>query len=329
MTQRACGKCSCHGAPGQRQLGVLEAPGLAAIVLLRAERCANDGAQVLDDGMPGWRRQPLHAQGIEPGPDEGFPSAPARAGSRSRRSRVCSPGRPAPCAPARARTRPSNPVTIEVPDRGRPVTRTGASKRPPEDHAGRSLASLEQWSAFRLAHSPLIHRCRLGRPAPLRRKGLRRFATGDPSRSSACVPGAMSLRNAIAWPRSIEPSAEEQEATRRMPSTVRNCRQRAWRRCDSSSQPVWRAYDRRSISSGHTIVFTHVPKTGGTTLDHIMHAGRHVARKRVRRLTFPQEGVPPRHARSQQFLSLDTCRTSSCPTATTCPVIFRSGSIID
>jgi hypothetical protein len=57
--------------------------------------------------------------------------------------------------------------------------------------------------------------------------------------------------------------------------------------------------------SCHTIVFTHVPKTGGTTLDHIMHAAAAVGRKQVRRLTFAREGVPPRHVRNQQFLSLD------------------------
>jgi hypothetical protein len=58
-------------------------------------------------------------------------------------------------------------------------------------------------------------------------------------------------------------------------------------------------------ASRHTIVFTHVPKTGGTTLDHIMHAMTAVSRKRGRRLAFPREGVPPPHARIQQFLSLD------------------------
>jgi hypothetical protein len=54
-----------------------------------------------------------------------------------------------------------------------------------------------------------------------------------------------------------------------------------------------------------TIIFTHVPKTGGTTLDHIMHAMAAIGRKRGRRLTFQREGVPPPHARIQEFLSLD------------------------
>jgi sulfotransferase famil protein len=63
---------------------------------------------------------------------------------------------------------------------------------------------------------------------------------------------------------------------------------------------------RRTIDpSRHTIVFTHVPKTGGTTLDHIMQATAAVSRRRGRRLTVPREGVPPRHVRNQQFLSLD------------------------
>jgi sulfotransferase famil protein len=55
----------------------------------------------------------------------------------------------------------------------------------------------------------------------------------------------------------------------------------------------------------HTIVFTHVPKTGGTTLDHIMHVAAAVSHKHARRLKFAQEGVPPLHVRNQQFLSLD------------------------
>jgi hypothetical protein len=58
-------------------------------------------------------------------------------------------------------------------------------------------------------------------------------------------------------------------------------------------------------ASRHTIIFTHVPKTGGTTLDHIMHATAAVGRRRGRRLTFPREGVPPRNVRNQQFLSVD------------------------
>ena len=55
----------------------------------------------------------------------------------------------------------------------------------------------------------------------------------------------------------------------------------------------------------YTVVYTHVPKTGGTTLDYIMQAAMAAGRKRGRRLRFQREGAPPRRARNQQLLDID------------------------
>ena len=98
---------------------------------------------------------------------------------------------------------------------------------------------------------------------------------------------------------------ERQGATYRMPSTVQELP--ALGMAPVRLKLATRLAGLRATIdlSGHTIIFTHVPKTGGTTLDHIMHAAATTARKRVRRLTFAREGVPPRHVRNQQFLSLD------------------------
>jgi hypothetical protein len=57
--------------------------------------------------------------------------------------------------------------------------------------------------------------------------------------------------------------------------------------------------------SAHTLVFTHVPKTGGTTLDHIIRAAAVASHKRVRRLRLRRENQRPRPERNQQLLDLD------------------------
>ena len=55
--------------------------------------------------------------------------------------------------------------------------------------------------------------------------------------------------------------------------------------------------------SGHTIVFTHVPKTGGTTLDHILKAVAAVRRKKRARLRIPRGAPLPEH-HNQELLNL-------------------------
>ena len=57
--------------------------------------------------------------------------------------------------------------------------------------------------------------------------------------------------------------------------------------------------------SDHTIVFTHVPKTGGMTLDHIMMAAAAVGGKRWRRLPMTAQRSVPRHERRQMFLDFE------------------------
>jgi hypothetical protein len=57
--------------------------------------------------------------------------------------------------------------------------------------------------------------------------------------------------------------------------------------------------------SGQTIVFTHVPKTGGMTLDHIMMAAAAVGGKRWRRLPMTAQRSIPRHERRQMFLDFE------------------------
>lgn len=56
----------------------------------------------------------------------------------------------------------------------------------------------------------------------------------------------------------------------------------------------------------HTLVFTHIPKTGGTTLDHIVRAVSAVLRKQGKRLRFARDGAVPRKERNQQLLNLDS-----------------------
>jgi hypothetical protein len=61
-----------------------------------------------------------------------------------------------------------------------------------------------------------------------------------------------------------------------------------------------------SIDPSHrTIVFTHVPKTGGMTLDHIMMAAAAVGGKRWRRLPMTAQLSTPRHERRQMFLDFE------------------------
>jgi len=57
--------------------------------------------------------------------------------------------------------------------------------------------------------------------------------------------------------------------------------------------------------STRTVVFTHVPKTGGMTLDHIMMAAATVAGKRWRRLPMTAQRSMPRHERRQMFLDFE------------------------
>ncbi len=56
--------------------------------------------------------------------------------------------------------------------------------------------------------------------------------------------------------------------------------------------------------SRYTIVFTHVPKTGGTTLDHIIRAVAAVLHQQRKRLRSPRRGVLPRQERNQRLLNL-------------------------
>lgn len=56
----------------------------------------------------------------------------------------------------------------------------------------------------------------------------------------------------------------------------------------------------------HTLVFTHIPKTGGTTLDHIVRAVSAALRKQGKRLRFAREAGLPRKERNQQLLDLDS-----------------------
>lgn len=58
--------------------------------------------------------------------------------------------------------------------------------------------------------------------------------------------------------------------------------------------------------SRHTIIFTHVPKTGGTTLDHIIQIAAAVRQKKAKRLRFSREAALPRQERNQQLLDLDS-----------------------
>jgi hypothetical protein len=57
--------------------------------------------------------------------------------------------------------------------------------------------------------------------------------------------------------------------------------------------------------SSRTIVFTHIPKTGGMTLDHIMMAAATVAGRRWRRLPMTAQRSMPRHERRQMFLDFE------------------------
>jgi hypothetical protein len=58
-------------------------------------------------------------------------------------------------------------------------------------------------------------------------------------------------------------------------------------------------------SSPHTVVFTHVPKTGGTTLDHIMAAVAAALHKQASRIRSPRRGVLARAERDQRLLNFD------------------------
>jgi len=58
--------------------------------------------------------------------------------------------------------------------------------------------------------------------------------------------------------------------------------------------------------SGRVVIFTHVPKTGGTTLDHIFAAAAAVTGKRKRRLRMKSAAASPRHARDQHLLNFAT-----------------------
>lgn len=58
--------------------------------------------------------------------------------------------------------------------------------------------------------------------------------------------------------------------------------------------------------SRRLVIFTHVPKTGGTTLDHIFGAAAAVTGKKKRRLRMKSTASGPRHARDQHLLDFET-----------------------
>lgn len=58
--------------------------------------------------------------------------------------------------------------------------------------------------------------------------------------------------------------------------------------------------------SGRVIIFTHVPKTGGTTLDHILGAAAAATGKQKRRLRMRSTASGPRHSRDQHLLDFET-----------------------
>lgn len=62
----------------------------------------------------------------------------------------------------------------------------------------------------------------------------------------------------------------------------------------------------RADVSRHVIVFTHVPKTGGTTLDHIFGTVAAVTGKKWRRLSMKSVADRPWHERNQRILNFET-----------------------
>lgn len=63
-------------------------------------------------------------------------------------------------------------------------------------------------------------------------------------------------------------------------------------------------------AGSRTIVFTHVPKTGGTTLDHVFGAAAAITKHRWRRLRMKSLNTGPRSERLQRLLDFETVAPS-------------------
>ena len=65
--------------------------------------------------------------------------------------------------------------------------------------------------------------------------------------------------------------------------------------------------------AGHSIIFTHVPKTGGTTLDQIFSATAAATGKIARRLPMSHLADQPLHERNQKILDFNTVASNKLP----------------